>query len=73
MAKKQMNPTVDLGQMQAQVIEATRALKTAQSFKLRADQAYEDALARHEQVKVSLNAAVAAVKSAAAVANLYAN
>ena len=74
MAKNQVkSPSVDLGQMQQEVIEATRGLKSAMSAKLRADQAYEDALSRHERAKVSINAGLQAVKSAAQVANLYAS
>ena len=72
-AKRQAAPSVDMGQLQAEVIEATSALKAAQAAKLKADQNYTDALARHERAKVSINAGLATVKSAAQVDNLYAN
>jgi hypothetical protein len=76
MAKNQIKHStlsVDMGQLQMEVIDATMVLKAAQQAKLKADQIYTDALSRHERAKVSLNAGVAAVKSEAQVDNLYAN
>ena len=71
MSKKQTN-AVDLGILQNNLAIATNHLKLAQRAKLRADAAYEDALKLHEQTRVTFNAGVAALKTAAVVPNLYA-
>ena len=64
--------SIDLGSLQSELEIATRALKSAQRAKLKADQVFEEATAQHERARVSLNGGVAALKSASAVTNLYA-
>jgi hypothetical protein len=61
---------VDLGAVQSNLLTATATLKTAQRNKLLADEAYTRALEEHGRAKASLNAAVGALKSLAAVENL---
>ena len=64
---------LDLGTLQADMFAAAKGLKAAQRAKLKADQAYEAALEKHETSRVALNAGVATIKSMTVVANLYAN
>lgn len=65
--------SVNLGLLQAELETATKALRAAQRAKLRADEAFERATEAHERSRVTLNAAVTAVKSSTHVGNLYAN
>ena len=65
--------TVSLGALQAELELATKTLRAAQRAKLKADEAFERATEAHERSRITLNAAVGAVKSSTHVGNLYAN
>lgn len=69
---KKSTASIDLGQLQADLVAATQEVHTASKAKARADQAYEAAVEAHERARVSLNGAVATLKSQTSVANPYA-
>jgi hypothetical protein len=69
---KSKTPAVDLGLLQTEVVASARELEAAQRALIKANQAYEEKLASHEKARVNLNTAVAAVKAATNVSNLYA-
>jgi len=72
MKKSPNSPTVNLGQLQLDLEMSTNNLKLAERAKLRADQAYEEALALHDKQRVAFNGAFQTVKASTVVTNLYA-
>jgi hypothetical protein len=71
--KREKAKVVSLGLLQLHVETTTTTLRRAQKAKLRADEAYEQALQAHERARVELNAGIATLKASATVPNPYAS